>query len=94
MVAQGNQAAAWSLGGVAIGLALPLCSVVMHAQSWGELVVWSLLSLASQIVLWFVLGHTVFAHIKASMEKGTESVGILLGACAISFGLMVAACAS
>ena len=94
MVAQGNKAAAWSIGGVAIGLAIPLCSLALRSDGWVELATWSAASLASQIFIWFALGHTVFSQLKASMEKDVESVGMLLGAFAVSIGLMVGACVS
>jgi putative membrane protein len=94
MVAEGNKAAAWSIGGVAIALALPLASLAAHADGMRELALWSAVSLGSQLVLWLVLSKTALRGLKAGMEKGVESVGMLLGACAVSFGAMVAACVS
>lgn len=94
MVSDGNKAAAWSIGGVAIALALPLASLAAHADGIRELALWSAVSLFSQILLWFVLSKTALRGLKAGMEKGIESVGMLLGACAVSFGAMIASCVS
>lgn len=91
MVLSGNKAAAWSIGGVGIGLAMPLASLALHAEGWAQLFLWTSISLAAQLGLWFVLAKTAMRELKVKMEAGVESVGMLLGASAISFGLMIAA---
>lgn len=92
MVAEGNKAAAWSIGGVALGLALPLAALALRAEGWLELVTWSAVSLVTQLALWWILSKTALRGLKSAMEKGVESVGMLLGVCALSLGLLVAAC--
>lgn len=94
LIAAGNKAAAFSMGGVAIGIALPLCSLVTHSQGWPQMLGWSALSLVSQLMLWFILTRSAFPALKANIENGVESVGIILGAGAIALGALVASCVS
>lgn len=92
MIVEGNKAAARSMGGVAIGLALPLAALAAHASGLKELALWSAISLGSQVLLWGILSKTALKGLKAKMEQGVEAVGILLGALSLGLGLIVAAC--
>ena len=92
LVRQGNKAAAWSLSGVALGLALPLASLALRSQSLAEMALWSGISVGAQLLLWFVLAHGAFKSMKSDVERGVESVGIVLGAMGLAFGALVAAC--
>jgi putative membrane protein len=94
LIEQGNKAAAMSMGGAALGLALPLCALAAHSGGWVEMASWSALSLACQLGLWLVFSRLVFKHLRESIEKGVESVGLFLGAGSVALGAMVAACVS
>jgi putative membrane protein len=92
LVGQGNVAAALSLAGTALGLALPLASLAAHAVSIADLLVWALVALAAQVVLWVVLRRLLFKDLKEAIESDRASVGGLLGALALGLGLINAAC--
>lgn len=92
LVQQGNVAAALSLAGTALGLALPLASLAAHAVSIADLLAWALVALAAQVVLWAVLRRLLFKDLKDAIEAGRASVGGLLGALSLGLGLINAAC--
>lgn len=94
LIEQGNKAAAMSMGGAALGLALPLCSLAVHANGWVEMASWSALSLACQLGLWIFMSRLVFKHLREEIEKGVESVGLFMGISSLALGAMVAACVS
>lgn len=92
LIMEGNKAAAFSMGGAAIGMAIPLASLVTHSQGWSELAKWSVLSLACQLGLWFIMSRSAFPKMKECIEGGKESVGMFVGSCSVALGVMVGAC--
>lgn len=91
LVREGNVAAALSLSGTAIGLAMPLASLAAHAVSLWDLAIWALVALAVQLALWFVLGLTLFRGLRESITQDRRSVGLVVGAFSASVGLLNAA---
>lgn len=92
LVKDGNVAAALSLSGTAIGLALPLASLAMHAVSLTDLLFWAVIALVAQLVLWAALRLFLFKDLKLAVESGRASVGTVVGALSLSLGLLNAAC--
>jgi len=91
LVREGNQAAAWSLAGTALGLAMPLASLVVHAVSLQDLVSWALVALLAQAVLWWVARRLLFPQLREAMLADRTSVGVLLGALSLGLGVINAA---
>lgn len=94
LIENGNKAAAMSMGGAALGLALPLCALAIHSNGWLEMASWSAMSLACQLGLWLFMSRLVFKNLGAEIETGVESVGLFVGVGAVCVGAMVAACVS
>lgn len=92
LVRQGNRAAALSLSGTALGLALPLASLAANAVSLGDLALWAVLALVVQLLMWFALSRTVFTNLKTDITNGNCSVGLVLGGFSTAIGLLNAAC--
>lgn len=92
LVRQGHQAAAWSLSGTALGLALPLASLVAHAVSLTDLAAWALLALLAQLALWALMRRLLVPELRQAMLDDRVSVGVLMGALSLGLGLLNAAC--
>lgn len=91
LVRQGNRAAAWSLAGTALGLALPLASLVAHAVSLADLAAWALLALLAQLLLWLLARRLLVPELREAIQADRQSVGMLLGALSLGLGLLNAA---
>ncbi len=90
LIREGNAAAAASLGGVIIGFALPLASVVVNSVSLLDMLLWSAVALFVQLVA-FAGVRLMVPAIARNVSEGQVSSGILAGAMAIALGLLNAA---
>jgi putative membrane protein len=91
LVHEGNQAAAWSLAGTALGLALPLASLVAHAVSLLDLASWAAVALLAQGALWWLARRWLFPDLREAILADRVSVGMLLGALSLGLGVINAA---
>ena len=87
---EGNAAAAISLGGAVVGFVLPLARAVTQSVSALDLVVWGLVALVVQVVVFFVVGKLVPRFAEA-IKEGRIAGAVLLAALAIGVGLLNAA---
>lgn len=87
LIRQGNSAAAVSLGGTAIGMALVLYSTASSTFEIAELAVWGGLGLVSQIVV-FLIVTLLLPDLKQGLNEDKLSYGILLGALSIAMGIL------
>jgi putative membrane protein len=83
----GNTAAAASLAGAMLGLALPLGMVVAVSGSLLDLVVWSTVALLLQVLAVSVLRRMTPA-IGAQIVTGGVAAGIFSGALALAVGVL------
>ena len=90
LIREGNAAAAISLGGAVVGFVLPLARAVTQSVSALDLVVWGLVALVVQVVVFFVVGKLV-PRFADAIKDGHTSAAILLAALAIGVGLLNAA---
>ena len=90
LIREGNAAAAASLGGVIIGFALPLASVVVNSVSLLDMLLWSAVALFVQLVA-FLGVRLMVPAIGRNVREGQVSSGILAGAVAIALGILNAA---
>ena len=74
LIREGNQAAAISLGGAVVGFVLPLARAVTQSVSALDLVVWGLVALVVQVVVFFVVGKLVPRFAEA-ISDGTSLRG-------------------
>jgi putative membrane protein len=90
LIREGNVAAATSLGGVLIGFALPLASVVVNSVSLLDMLVWSVVALVVQLLA-FAAVRLMVPAISQHVRDGQVSSGIFVGAVAIALGVLNAA---
>ena len=91
LIREGNVAAAVSLGGSTLGLALPLASVVAHAVSLPDMVAWAVVALLAQLIVYFVVSRLV-PHFAESIRQGRVAGSATLASIAIAVGILNAAC--
>lgn len=91
LIRSGNAAAACSLGGAIIGFVLPVASVIANSVGVIDVVIWSLVAMAIQILLFVVIWKR-FSDIVTNIHEGQISSGIFLGALSIAIGIVNASC--
>lgn len=92
LIRAGQTAAALSFGGALLGYAVVLASVTAHALSRADLVIWSLVGLAVQILAFLVARGVYGPTLKARMEEGCVAAGAFLGSVSLAAGVLNAAC--
>jgi putative membrane protein len=90
LIREGNAAAAVSLGGAVVGFVLPLARAVTQSVSALDLMVWGLIALVVQIVVFFIVGK-LLPRFAEAIKDGRMAGGILLASLAIGVGLLNAA---
>lgn len=89
LVREGNVAAALSLGGASLGLAMPIGSAIYFTHDLAEMALWAGIGSAMQFILFQVMRS--YAR---NIEKGNVAAGALLACLSLSTGLLVALCIS
>lgn len=89
LVRAGNTAAALSLGGATLGLALPIGSAIFFTHSLNEMALWAVIGCAIQFVLFFLMRKQA-----QEIQTGNVAMGVLLAFLSVSTGLLVAMCIS
>lgn len=90
LIREGNAAAAISLAGAVVGFVLPLARAVTQSVSALDLVVWGVIALIVQVVVFFVVGKLVPRFAEA-IKEGRVAGAVLLASLAIGVGLLNAA---
>lgn len=90
LLRSGNTAAALSLAGAMLGLALPLATVVAISASMLDLVVWSAIALLLQVLAVSVLRRMTPA-VGAQLVDGSMAAGVFFAGLAVAVGLLNAA---
>jgi putative membrane protein len=91
LIRAGNAAAAASFSGALLGYALVLASVLAHAVSRGDLLVWGVISLAVQVLAFFVARLLLGPELTRRMEEGQVASGLFLGVISLTAGMLNAA---
>jgi putative membrane protein len=91
LIREGNVAAAISLAGAIIGFVLPLASAIAHSVSVADMMVWGVVALVAQIVVFFIVGRVV-PHFAEAIAAGRVSAAALLASLAVAVGVLNAAC--
>ncbi|MBL8670846.1 MAG: DUF350 domain-containing protein [Alphaproteobacteria bacterium] len=87
LIRQGNATAAISLVGVVIGFALALLSVSAHAGNLVDMVVWGVIALIAQLLM-FVVVSRLLPGFRQGIEGNTMAYGVTLGGLSIAMGLI------
>ncbi|NHN33417.1 DUF350 domain-containing protein [Paenibacillus agricola] len=84
------RAAAYDLGGKIVGQALVLASAVYHSIGLLDLVIWGVLGIAFQIIVFYLFGMLAPFKVLAEIPKGNVSVGLFSCFLSIASGLLMA----
>ena len=90
LIKEGSTSAALAFSGSLIGFALPLASTMIGSFTVLELVLWGLVALVVQILVYFLI-RLPMPRISARIESDEVAAGIWLGACSIVAGILNAA---
>jgi putative membrane protein len=91
LIRAGNTSAALSCMGTLTGYVLVLGSIMRHAVSHTDMLIWGLVGLVVQLLALGVARLIVGPGIRARMERGDMATGIVLAGLSIAFGLLNAA---
>jgi len=93
LIRAGNNAAAISLSGAAIGFILPLASTILNSVNWLDMVVWAIVAMIVQLAT-YLLARLLKPELNAAIANGTTAPAISLAAMSVSVGILNAACLS
>ncbi|GJE56776.1 MULTISPECIES: DUF350 domain-containing protein [Methylobacterium] len=93
LIRAGNVAAALSLGGSLVGYALPLSVAIRNAQSILDCLVWGLVALVVQILIYWLM-RIVLPDLSRRIEDNETAAAILLGSASLAGGIVNAAAMS
>ena len=91
LIRSGNTAAAIAYSGAIIGLALPLASAVAHSVNPVDMVVWGVLALAVQVLVYFLVRRLV-PQLNDNIPDNKVAPAVLLAAISLAAGILNAAC--
>lgn len=91
LIRAGNVAAALSFSGAILGYSLVVASVMLHAVSRGDLIVWGIVGLVVQVAAFYVARMLLGGDLPRRMEEGQLSSGIMLASTSVSAGTLNAA---
>lgn len=90
LIRQNVISASTALGFSLVGFALPLGSAIVHAQGILDLLVWGLVALAVQIVVYWLV-RIVMPNLSQRIAGGEMAAALFLGASSLSAGIINAA---
>ncbi|WP_027172416.1 DUF350 domain-containing protein [Methylobacterium sp. 10] len=90
LIRANNASAAIALGGSLIGYTLPLSVAIYNAQSILDCIVWGLVALIVQILVYFVV-RLILPDLSQRIEGGEMAASILLAASSLAGGIVNAA---
>jgi putative membrane protein len=91
LIRDGNRAAAYSLAGTLIGMAIPLASAIEHSVNPIDMAIWGAIALAVQVIV-YGLARLALPDIARDIPAGKEAAGIFVGAVSLAAGILNAAC--
>lgn len=86
---KGNKTAAYVLGGKALGLALVLESSLRNSISLFDLLIWGLIGIATQVVVYIIADLLTPIKFYDAVEEDKRSVGLALFFLSITIGLVI-----
>lgn len=90
LIRDNNSAAAIALGGSLIGYTLPLSVSIYNAQSILDCIIWGLVALVVQILIYFMV-KLILPDLPRRIEAGEIAGAILLAAASLAGGIVDAA---
>lgn len=93
LIRKGNVSAVISLGGALLGFSLPLAGVIKSSVSLLDLMIWASVALLIQISVHLII-RMLIPDLKNFIDKDVVAPALWHGICAVSVGLINAACMS
>jgi putative membrane protein len=93
LVRQGNQAAAFSLGGTLLGFSITIASALLHTADYYQFLGWGAGAMVVQVLV-FSVATSLLRMSKDQIEANNKAFGGLLGAISLSIGVINAGCIS
>ncbi|WP_349407327.1 DUF350 domain-containing protein [Pseudalkalibacillus sp. SCS-8] len=91
LIAEGNKAAAYALGGKVIGLSIVLYASIANSISLYDMVVWGAVAIVVQILAFYIIEWlTPKFHITKAIDEDNQAVGLFLLFVSIALGLTIA----
>ena len=94
LIRSGSNAAAISLSGALLGFVLPLSSAIAHSVGFIDMLVWGVVALVVQCVVFLVEQRIFDRDLKRRIEAGETAAAVKLGVMSLAFGILNAACMS
>ncbi len=90
LIRENNMAASLAFSGSLIGFCLPLASAMANSVALADCVVWGVVALIVQILIFYLVRLPV-PKISERIEKGESASGLWLGAASLAGGILNAA---
>jgi putative membrane protein len=91
LIRNNNPAAAIALGLSLLGFSLPLVSAIAHSANVWDCMIWSVIALLVQIVVFFIVRIPV-PNLPQRIADGELAPAVWLGLASLAFGAINAAC--
>jgi putative membrane protein len=91
LIREGNTAAALQLAGTFTGWSLPMAVVISYSVNLTDMLAWGLVSLVTQLVVFFVISRT-FKGIEDRIREKCNASGVFMGGTSFCFGILQAGC--
>jgi putative membrane protein len=91
LIREGNLSAALALLGSMFGFALPLASAIAHSVSLLDMVVWGVVALVVQALVYLLVSR-LLPELRDGIHADQTAHGLFLGGSALCVGLINAAC--
>lgn len=91
LIRAGNVAAATSLSGALLGIALPVAVAVAVSHNVFVMVGWGVVACAIQLIA-FLAARLILPHLVADIPAGRQASAIFLAALSLGVGIINAAC--
>ncbi|MEH7011622.1 DUF350 domain-containing protein [Neobacillus niacini] len=93
LMAKGNKAASYVLGGRLLGLAIVLYSALANSISLLDMVIWGAVGIVAQIIVFYLAEWlTPRFNVTQSIEEDNRAVGLFLLLLSVSIGIVIAGC--
>lgn len=92
LIRDGNTAAAFQLVGTFIGWTIPMAVVIGFSHHLIDMVVWGVVSLITQLLIFFVISRILFRGIEARISDNCNASGLFVGGVGVAFGILQAGC--
>jgi putative membrane protein len=93
LMAKGNKAASYVLGGRLLGLAIVLYSTAANSISLADMAIWGAIGIIAQIIVFYLAEWlTPRFNVMQSIEEDNQAVGLFLMFLSVSIGVVIAGC--